>query len=196
MESLQIHNFLNIKKAELEIKRINIVIGEQSTGKSVIAKIFYLFKNFLSSTFRQALLSNKNQRELKKEFLNNFTNSFPKYTWGDQEFIITYTLNNIILTIQRKKNKAGSFRLNFTYSDYFKKIFISISKKVKKINKPLETIDSQKNLVSEIEEKRGLLESISEYISKSDHNNLLKNSVFIPANRSFFANLQENVFFF
>ena len=39
MESLIIENFLIIKYAEIEIKKINVIIGEQSTGKSIIVKI-------------------------------------------------------------------------------------------------------------------------------------------------------------
>ena len=47
MESLTIKNFLIIKYAEIEIKKINVIIGEQSTGKSIIAKLVFLFETFL-----------------------------------------------------------------------------------------------------------------------------------------------------
>jgi len=50
MESLIIENFLIIKYAEIEIKKINVIIGEQSTGKSIIAKLVFLFDIFVLSS--------------------------------------------------------------------------------------------------------------------------------------------------
>lgn len=193
MEFLTIHNFLNIKKAELEIKRINIIIGEQSTGKSVIAKILYLFKDFLSSEFKQVLINNENQRGLELQLINAFINLFPEYSWGEQEFTITYTLNDIILIIQREKNEQNSFQLNFTYSDYFKTIFTHLSNEVKKRNQSLAIIGEPINIFAQEKEIEKL---IYEYISKLKNNELLKKVFFIPASRSFFANIQEKPYLF
>jgi predicted ATPase len=44
-ESINISNFLVIKKADIEIKKINVIIGPQANGKSLIAKLLYFFKN-------------------------------------------------------------------------------------------------------------------------------------------------------
>ncbi len=41
MEKLTIDNFLVLSKVDIPIKKINIVIGPQSVGKSIIAKILY-----------------------------------------------------------------------------------------------------------------------------------------------------------
>ena len=45
METLVVKNFLVIKEASLDVKKINIIIGSQGTGKSVLAKTLYLLKN-------------------------------------------------------------------------------------------------------------------------------------------------------
>lgn len=46
MESIEIKGFLTIDHAFFEIKKINILIGAQAQGKSVIAKLVYFFKSF------------------------------------------------------------------------------------------------------------------------------------------------------
>lgn len=58
MEKLTINNFLVIQKAEIELKDINLLIGPQANGKSVIARLIYLFKNFLSNTFFDSIKEN------------------------------------------------------------------------------------------------------------------------------------------
>ena len=55
MENLYISNFLVIKEAKLEVKKINVIIGSQGTGKSVIVKALYFFQE-IGSIFRKCLI--------------------------------------------------------------------------------------------------------------------------------------------
>ncbi len=48
MESIEIEGFLTISKAHFEIKKINILIGTQASGKSIVAKLVYFFKKLLT----------------------------------------------------------------------------------------------------------------------------------------------------
>ena len=48
MESLEIQNFLTIREAKLDVRRFTILIGPQANGKSVVAKVLYFFRNFLT----------------------------------------------------------------------------------------------------------------------------------------------------
>jgi len=45
MQKIVIKNFGAIEYAEIEIKKVLVLIGEQASGKSTIAKLIYLFKN-------------------------------------------------------------------------------------------------------------------------------------------------------
>jgi predicted ATP-dependent endonuclease of OLD family len=45
MQKLIVHNFRQISHAEIEIKEILFLIGEQASGKSTIAKLIYFFKS-------------------------------------------------------------------------------------------------------------------------------------------------------
>lgn len=55
METLHVKDFLVIKEAKFDIKKINIIIGSQANGKSIIAKLIYLF----SEVCGDILLKNK-----------------------------------------------------------------------------------------------------------------------------------------
>jgi len=135
MESLIIENFLIIKYAEIEIKKINVIIGEQSTGKSIIAKLVFLFQTFLFYQVKLLVTNLQDQQELKRHLQKRFEELFPKYAWKEQVFKIVYRLDNMNFFIERYKDKSGYFKLQFTYSDNFKKFYNTTIRQVSKIAK-------------------------------------------------------------
>ncbi|MGB3421624.1 MAG: AAA family ATPase [Dolichospermum sp.] len=53
MQKIIINNFGAIKYAEIEVKKILVLIGEQASGKSTIAKLIYFFKSLRDDLFSQ-----------------------------------------------------------------------------------------------------------------------------------------------
>jgi dephospho-CoA kinase len=53
MQKIIINNFGAIKDAEIEVKKILVLIGEQASGKSTIAKLIYFFKSLKDDLFTQ-----------------------------------------------------------------------------------------------------------------------------------------------
>ncbi|MFM7887496.1 MAG: AAA family ATPase [Pseudanabaena sp.] len=53
MQKIIIKNFSAIAYAEIEIKKVLILIGEQASGKSTIAKLIYFFKSLKDDLFIQ-----------------------------------------------------------------------------------------------------------------------------------------------
>lgn len=51
MQKIQIENFGPIEYAEVEIKSIVVLIGEQASGKSTISKLVYFFKSLKEDLF-------------------------------------------------------------------------------------------------------------------------------------------------
>ncbi|MCZ8116963.1 MAG: AAA family ATPase [Microcystis sp. LE18-22.4A] len=135
MESLIIENFLIIKYAEIEIKKINVIIGEQSTGKSIIAKLVFLFQTFLFYQVKLLVTHLQDQQGLKRHLQKRFEELFPKYAWKEQVFKIVYRLDDMNFLIERYKDKSGYFKLQFTYSDNFKKFYNTTIRQVSKIAK-------------------------------------------------------------
>ncbi|WP_434685338.1 AAA family ATPase [Pseudanabaena minima] len=53
MQKIIIKNFGAIEYAEIEIKKVLVLIGEQASGKSTIAKLIYFFKSLRDDVFNQ-----------------------------------------------------------------------------------------------------------------------------------------------
>ncbi len=89
MEQLVINNFGGIKNISLDINTINIIIGPQASGKSIIVKLLFFFKSFLGE-IKNGLEDNKSKREIDTEQVNKFVTFFPKNTWPKEDFFIEY----------------------------------------------------------------------------------------------------------
>jgi hypothetical protein len=197
MEHLEIKNFLTIKEAYLDVKRLTFLIGVQATGKSVIAKLLFFFQDFLTSDLVRFVQTSENKRNIERKMLSFFEIFFPKYTWNGQEFFIRYIINDVQVTVQRERNNKGSLTLKFTYSQEIDEL----RKKAKSVlkRKQQESQDEEiEQTISSSLNKKGFLftHAISKCILESEIGRDFKEPIFIPASRSFFANFQQNVFSF
>lgn len=193
-ESIKIRNFLVVKKADVEIKRINLIIGPQANGKSLIAKLVYFFQS-ISTEFIDGIKSNKSKRELDKKILKEFELRFPKYSWEGTSFTLDYSNNGIDVSILGVKGARGKTILSILYSECLSKLFNSKKKVYQK--KLIEYREQEKASSRHMNvERRVLMEYVIEPMKSQDASSFFSDSAFIPASRSFFANLQKNIFTF
>ncbi len=196
-ESISITNFLVIKKANVNVKKINVIIGPQANGKSVIAKLLYLFHE-TSEEFVNGIRSNKTKRELDTKILEMFEERFPKYSWDGGNFSIVYNLDNTEVSISGKTNARGKTNLKLSYSDNLKKLFTSkkstYKKKLEEADKDRGKSAGRRN--TRFIENQIFYDLILEQLINGELGPFFSHSVFIPASRTFFANLQKNIFTF
>ncbi|MFM8341215.1 MAG: AAA family ATPase [Methylomonas sp.] len=190
MESIEIEGFLTISKAHFEIKKINILIGTQASGKSIVAKLVYFFKKFFSDIFIESIEKNQNKPSVSKHVLAKFEQLFPKYTWDHQEFIITYKYNNYQVSISRKKS-GSHYSLKFDYCPELQSLHKFLKTSYNKSLKEYEITES-----TDRKHSFHIQEFLYNAILDTDFGTGFRNTIFIPASRSFFANLQKNVFSF
>ena len=197
MESIEINGFLTIDHANFEIRKINILIGAQAQGKSVIAKLVYFFKTFFSDIFILSIRNFEIKREIDKKCLTQFEQIFPRYSWANQEFSIVYKNGNCEVSIIRTK-VGNKYTLKFNYC----KELADLHKELKycyklALNKFDERVEQEKEKKTQGREMI-FPETISEKIHDSIFSSLFEGegSIFIPASRSFFVNLQKNIFSF
>jgi len=69
MEKLVIDSFLDFKKLEIDVKKFTILIGQQASGKSLIAKLTYFFKTLLPNHFLNSIENDTNKRDLDSYIL-------------------------------------------------------------------------------------------------------------------------------
>lgn len=191
MENLSIKNFVSLKEVNIELSKINIFIGPQAKGKSLIAKLISYFKS-IPLEVTTAITEGKNKRELTSNLKIKFEKMFPRYTWENCEFSISYKNKFYSVTIENKKNINKNI-FSITCSEEIDK---SIKFAKKYLNKLDETMSSEPPMglrFRRIEELRAALTSC---LFKDNSNSRIEQIMYIPAGRSFFANLQKNVFSF
>ncbi|TWV96211.1 AAA family ATPase [Chitinophaga pinensis] len=179
MEKISIQNFAGIKELDFEFKSINILIGPQGVGKSVTVKFHYFFRNFFQELARNIILEESTE-DLDRIQRDRFVVFFPRHTWPEGDFKITYSLDEVQLNLEKKEGE-----IQFYYSEYLK----SAISKIKAAYK--EEVTNLKSLGK----ISASVERVSELIKIHIHEYLSYNQLFIPAGRSFFANIQSNIFF-
>jgi AAA15 family ATPase/GTPase len=193
-EKLTVKNFAGITDLEIEIKRINILIGPQASGKSVCAKLLFYFKNFVWEIL-SVLENEQTKRNLDSNFSKKFEEYFPPDSWGKQDFFIRYEVANIFIEVSRKKESKGKILLS--YSELFKKEFTELRNSLKKIRAEYSEKYAKYDTLDRFYVTSQMLRDIFvDFLVTSIGREAAFSQLFIPAGRSFFSILQNNIFSF
>jgi len=182
-EKLIINNFAGIRELEIELNRINILIGPQASGKSITAKLFFYFKSFIGE-IRKGIENGLSKKEIDTNYLNKFVAYFPKEAWPYSGFSIHYLMGDTWMKIQKKNSNP----IRFEYSDNIK-VFLRKARLIYK--------SQQKKSDSQISHMEFILNYYDKFNSLFQNSNfwvLVYSQHFIPAGRSFFSNIQSNIF--
>jgi hypothetical protein len=203
VEILKINNFLCIENAEIEIKRINLFIGEQAQGKSVIAKLIYFFKEYPHTLIESVYRGMTTKEGSDTIALAKFEKIFPAYTWSNTEFSIKYSNKYYSIVISCKDGKLD---LN---SDWvIREVFTTLNEARRlnpymmdykfNVNELPYIYDGQdKRVYGIITESFSFLDAVLiDYLFKNNTNPFLEKNIYIPAGRSFFATLGNNLYSF
>lgn len=93
MQKIIIQNFGAVKSAEIEVKKFLVLIGEQASGKSTVAKFIYFFKSLKDDLFNQLYNSEQVDFELAKDLLFPIREKFYNFfgsTFHLPDFTIRY----------------------------------------------------------------------------------------------------------
>jgi predicted ATPase len=153
MQKVIIENFGPIKIAEIEIRPITVVIGEQASGKSYLSKIVYFFNKLPIELF-DFVYSQDNKisnEDFKSETEKIFKTTFKSLDVNKQDFDITFyyetgtfirisneqnridIVSNVFETLTTKTNeiisKRNNYKIKFPGSDGWEpKFFENFSK--------------------------------------------------------------------
>lgn len=98
MEKLIVKNFGPIKEAEIDLTKYVVFIGDTSTGKSVLAKLISIFRDFSS------LVKNKYENvDYEKDLdLNNQLRNY-NIDFDIEDSFFEYSTTDLLIAIERKK---------------------------------------------------------------------------------------------
>ncbi|MEG4108228.1 AAA family ATPase [Microcoleus sp. S13_C5] len=193
-EKLTVKNFAGITDLEIEIKRINILIGPQASGKSVCAKLLFYFKNFVWEIL-SVVENEQTKRNLDSNYSKKFEEYFPPDSWGEQDFFIRYEIANVFIEVSRKQDIKG--KIFFNYSELFKKELTDLRNFLKKSKYQSSDKNAKYDNLDRLYLTRQVLrEHLVNFLDRFICREAAFNQLFIPAGRSFFSILQINIFSF
>jgi predicted ATPase len=186
MQKIIIKNFGAIAYAEIEIKKVLVLIGEQASGKSTIAKLIYLFKTLKDDVFNQIYQDQKRDyfdenldiiSVMQEKFYNwfgstkNFNDDF------EIKFYYDFELDkSLILSLSQDKAIRCEFSPNF-FDDKFKDL-------IGKIKKLLQSTSNIDKWLSHNQNLLAYAQIITGELNKLFNNCYQVDSLFVIAGRS------------
>ncbi|WBM73458.1 AAA family ATPase [Saprospira grandis] len=120
MQKIQIDNFGPLEKAEVEIKQMVVLIGEQASGKSTISKLVYFFKSLKEDLFTLIFNNLRSGEDIRILFIKEIQRKFYRF-FGSTKHLpffkikYFYTLEK---TIELSLNSSKYLNVDFGYNFY------------------------------------------------------------------------------
>ncbi len=205
-QSLVVQNFGPIKKIEIKITDFLILIGEQATGKSTIAKLVYFFKSLRTDLIEYLYNEQEIENLLDQNFLFKIRQKFSPNFFGTtkhlQSFEIQYHYRNnrfLEISLNSSQKINISFKNNKTNEDKKKdKTYKDLLKICEKITDFRKEYFTKNNALLSSKDYREINFYKKEARKQIENDiNLFfgddKDTFFIPAGRSLIATLSEQL---
>ena len=192
MPEISIRNFSCIQEANIVLRRLNIIIGPQGSGKSVTTKLIYFFSDIHQEVVRfvedGVLFS-----EYKKHVQKMFSIWFPQSAWGGKHFLINYVDGDFSVRVMRRKSGGKPIdEVTIKFSTSFESSYGSAVDYVEKYKeKRIEDIDplNRGYVRDDIENSWRMQEKIREILFRGLNGGVVSSQTFIPAGRAFFTSI-------
>jgi hypothetical protein len=190
MEKLSINNFAGLREMSLDISPVTGLIGPQASGKSVIAKLLYFFRE-IGSRVPAAITDGLGTSQYKAECCKRFTRYFPLGSLGTSDFEVSYVTKNERIRLAFSTEEAapeGSLLLE--WSDFFPAAIEKFSERKQKLFAALG--EAEKEALNRVQ--RTVREEYDEEAVKALGPWSKFEQIFIPAGRAFFSQFRATVF--
>ncbi len=186
MQKITIKNFGPIKDAEIEIKKVLVLIGEQASGKSTIAKLIYFFKSIGDIFYNNLRKADRDNYDVTQDLKKPIREEFYKFFGSTKHlpnFEIVYHCSDsrsVALNLAEDKSLLVNFSSNFFDRNFQRKIN-QTKQELNEINKKLNSVkDFTEHVI--YEQKISLLKKMWSLIGElfeNKHNS----SLFVVAGR-------------
>jgi AAA15 family ATPase/GTPase len=181
-ERLIIHNFAGIIELDIEIKKINIIIGPQASGKSICVKLLVYFKSFARDLV-DTINAGSTFQDCVQAYENKFEESFPSSCLGDRNFHVRYEVKDFFIEVNADKDSG--FRI--LYAQGYELLAEELDRISKRHLDEMNILDVGKDF------DRTRSEMLT-YAANAIQAESLSLQLLIPAVRSLFYTIQSNIF--
>lgn len=173
MRKLSIKNFGPVANAELELKAVNLLIGEQSIGKSTIAKLITIMTDIYSLSMVISTDHLGWMEQLKTYGLDIYSKNdyHIQYEWMEQDIHLVLTIN--------KDEVVTSFTKG--------EISVSDKEEIPRMLIDLKPIYHQEQFFNQVKAVLDNAKGVELRDMMSSLQQLFFNSIYIPAERNFFS---------
>lgn len=195
MNVVSIQDFGPIREAEINLdKRFQILIGEQASGKSTIARVVYFCQKIRDYTLEFLLDS----RQFTENHANEYFNNYLKYLQGCfmgcfgttkhmKKFTILHTFNNHKITITLNDNGYVRYRFDAALNNGIKELIRDAADIYIDDGREKEYLSLIDRLTAMEMMKRQFEQELKELFCNASE------IVYIPAGRSLLATLSEQL---
>jgi energy-coupling factor transporter ATP-binding protein EcfA2 len=186
MRKLTVKNFSVIKDATLVFGKITVLIGPQSSGKSLLCKLAYFLSKHVVENAADAILSYDPSRlnrfeEFKTSLTRDFLEWFPYTTWANEDCFVRFESKSYSIQVFPVPRLGG---IDATFSAEFENLFNSLIEDVGQFIQ--NSADSKMYLTEQVRAKLNLLQT-EDFICRS---------AYFPDGRGIFTNQSLGYSFF
>lgn len=189
MEQILIKNFkaiANKKAVPIEVKKMTVLMGEQASGKSTVAKLIYFFKTLREEITFELIENNNITPTNCDEIITNRIRRYFVFLFGStrhlSNFEMTYTYQNGIKA-NIKKNAKGNLHVEIIDLQ-------AVIRRAIKLKSELENHQASFNDLEQRERNR-IIKSIGKTIRDFFGSN--QNNLFLPASRNMTVMLEHHL---
>ncbi len=184
MRKLTVKNFSVIKEAELEFGKITVLIGPQSSGKSLLCKLAYFFQQVVVEQAQEAIKAAEEFEQLEKRVNDAF------FFWFGYDAIATETSeirfsagSYEVSHVQERRSEPGA-RIIWSFSPEFEERYRAVWGKFNAEKLRRESLPNPKFFAEEIRDR----------LSELRGPNSPEVYSYIPSTRSFFLSIHQAIF--
>jgi AAA ATPase domain len=182
VETLSIQGFAGIQDLTIELKRINILIGPTASGKSICAKLCFYFKSFIGEII-ETVLEEKRWEDFLAKVQRNFETFFAISVWQSSNSKVRYSLGDHFIEVTHTEAEGTHFKLSRDYQNIFDNLRLNYQAVKDELHYPNKTTEYFSQQME-----------FFDYVGRFFGQESTREQFFIPAGRSFLANLESNMF--
>src|SRR5690606_35213170 len=149
-------------------------------------------RSFLQRNYIQSIQRSHNEEQLKKSAITWFEQIFPPYAWNKQDFSVIYRSGEVELSVTQTGTSNGEATARMEYTENLAVLYRQVQQEYG--NRLQHADETRLQWEQNIRQSDIFWEFLREQVFASMLGSAFQASVFIPASRSFFANIQKNIF--